>query len=823
MATISIAFDHLRRDLSYAWRGLRRSPTFSVVVAVTLAIGIGANAAVLGIIDTAFLRKLPVPEPERVIGVLSGDTRDGARRPRPGLSSFADYRDLRAPTHGAVELAAYAMHYLQLGDEFAGSAVWSALVSADYFQVLRVHAQKGRVFGPDEEEPRGAHPVAVISDVLWRTRFGSEERAVGRQLTIGNTRFTIIGVAPKGFTGTHGEGRTDLWIPYTMQAEATGTEYIHDYRDARVAFIIGRLAPSATVAEVQGRLDRAARELSTSYPETDRTLRLVAERRDRFVTFEQAPGALYGFLLVLATVALVHLVACSNVASLVLARASARRSEMGIRICLGASRGRLLMQSLAECGLLALLGAVGGLVIARWLTQLICTMQFMSAMDAGLDARVVLIVALVTTATALQFGLGPALGATRNDPLSVIRGTPGMRIAGKREHSAALLVVGQLAMSLMLAANAAVLAKAFERQSRADPGYDASHLMVASVSLRDPRATANDRPAAFEDLTSRATTLPGVLRVAAAGGAPLRGGSYDDVAVAGHEYGAGESKKLHLLTVGPGYFATIGAQLIRGREFTPADRIPVGSRYFRGFDVAVVNEAMARRYWPGVDPIGKQLAFHDKGTATVVGLVRDMHDVTASAVLPRVYFPLFEAPGPNFEVIVRTSGDPAASAALVRSAVASSPMVEPPTVRTMIELRDDATQLSRIGSLALAICAAIALLLTAIGLYGLVAMWAAERRGEIGIRLALGAPWWDIHRLLLGGAGRLFAVGGIVGLAGAVALVRLEGGWFGSSFALELPPVAIALAVLVTVAGVAAFLPARRAASLDPAAVLRAG
>lgn len=818
-----VALENLVRDLLHAGRALRRSPSFTIVVALTLAIGIGANAAIVGIIDSTFLRKLPVPEPERMFGIFAGDVHDPRRRPVVGGNSFPDYTDIRDRLEGTGGLAAYSMKWLPLGDSLAGTSVWSALVSGNYFSVLGVRAERGRFIMPDEEQPRGAHPVAVISDALWKSRFGADDRIVGRMLSIGTARFTIVGVAPPGFTGTHPEGRTDLWIPYTMYAEAAGRDYIFDNRGARTTAIIGRLAPGATLTQVQASLGRAVHDLATTYPEADGLIWMSAGAHEHIFELRENPSVLADFLFVLAMVALLHLVACANIASLMLARAAARRRELGIRLCLGASRGRVIVQSLAEPALLALLGAVGGVLIARWLTLLITGMQFMSALDPGMNLRVLTIVGIVTLATTLEFALVPALEASRRDPLSMIRGSSGARVAGRKDGAAPFLVVAQVAVSLVLLASAATLFRTFERQSGADPGFDSSALLVATVAPRNGTAFAGDWPTRVGELTHRVSSLPGVVRVAIAAGAPLGSGAwYEEVNVAGHQYAEGESRGVSGLNVGPGYFAAIGATMVRGREFMPADRT-AGTTGQHGFDVAVINEAMAHRFWPGDDPIGKQLAYRNRGMATVIGVVRDMHDVSLSTIVPRVYFPLLEMSAtPRFQLIVRSSGSPGAIRPMVRSVIASSvPPVEAAEMQTMSEVMEGATSLSRDASIGLGVCGAIALLLTSIGLYGLVASWSAERRGEIGIRMALGAQAWQVRRLLVGGVGRLTMAGAAIGLGGATAIIRLARHWYGPSVTFELWPLATAFIVLAGASAMAAYIPSRRATTIDPAAVLR--
>lgn len=817
-----LLLDNIARDLRHAWRSLLRAPSFTLVVALTLAIGIGANTAVVTVTDTMFLRKLPVPSPERMFAIFSGDVHNRARRPAVGWNSFPDYLDLRSRLQGTDGLAAYSMQWVPLGDSLAGASAWSALVSGNYFQVLGIHAARGRLILPDEEEPRGTHPVVVISDALWKSHFAADEHIVGTQMAIGTGRFTIVGVAPAGFTGTHPEGRTDLWIPITMYAEATGRSYIFDNRDARQVAVIGRLAGGATLAQVQTSLEHATRDLATTYPAVDAQLTMSARPHEHLFELEQNPSVLASFLFVLAMVALLHLVACANIASLMLARAAARRQELGIRLCLGASRGRVIMQSLAEPALLAMLGAAGGVAIARWTTLLITSMQFMSAADPGLDLRVIGIVGLVTVATVLEFGLVPALEAARRDPLAMIRGSSGARVAGRRDPVGPILVVAQVAVSLVLIASAATLFRTFERQSDADPGFDASHLIVAALAPKNGSAITGDWSARTAEMTKRIASLPGVTHVAIAGGMPLGPGAwYEEVTVAGHQYADGESRSLSGLNVGPGYFAAIGAAMARGREFTGADRAPAGPS--AGFNVAIVNETMARRFWPGDDPIGKQLSYRNRGSATVVGVVRDMHDVTLTAIVPRAYFPLLETPPTSrFALIVRTASDPAALRSTLRTAIVSgSAPVDPPAIETMSESLDGALSLSRAASVGLATCGAIALLLTAIGLYGLVASWSADRRGEIGIRIALGAEAWQVRRLLVGGVARLIIAGTVIGIGGAVAAIRLAQHLYGPAVEFEAWPLAAAFTLLASASALAAYIPSRRATAVDPAAVLR--
>jgi predicted permease len=792
---------------------------FTITVAAMLAIGIGANGVVMTVVDRMFFRKLPVPNPERVFEVFGGDTRDGVRRRVSGPVSFPVARDLATRLDGVEGVAAYSMAGLDLGGPLAGNEVYAAFVTGNYFTVLGAKPTKGRWIVPGEDAAEGSHPVVVISETFWRLRFDGDPNVVGSELEIGRGRFTIVGVMPKGFTGTQPEGRTDVWLPYTMQAAATGRAFTFSTRELRKAIVVARLTPGGSVPRVQARLDAILPELAAIHPETDGSLRLRASLHDRLFTQDQNPGALPIFLLVWVMVALVHLVACSNVSSLVLARLAARRRELGVRLCLGASRRRIVLESLAEPLLLAVVGAAGGIAIARVLTVAVTGMQFLSAADPGLDWRVVGTVAVLTLVTALAFGLAPALDTSRRDPLSIIRGSPGSLRGGARDWNGPFLVGSQVALSVVLLANATALVRMFGEQATRDPGFDASRTVMAEVRWRTGAPLPADWSPIVDQFVSRVNALPGVGTAVLAEGAPLfRPTRQEVVVVPGYDYRAGEARNVSVQLVGPGYFATVGARVAAGREFDSADALVPGAP-----SGVVVNEAFAERYLPGRDPIGAELLYRGTQRATVVGVVRGLRDISLNAVIPRAYLPIGSSrPLVRFNVVVRASGDPRIALASLHQAIVSSPLpIELPYVRPMTEIVDDALATPRVGGIAMSVCAGIALLLTALGLYGLVAMWSASRRAEIGIRIALGARSRHVHALLLGRVGRLFAIGAGVGILGGVYLVRMEQGWWGPAIKVDALPVVASLGILALVAGLAAWIPSLRASRLDPAETLR--
>ncbi len=478
------------------------------------------------------------------------------------------------------------------------------------------------------------------------------------------------------------------------------------------------------------------------------------------------------------------------------------------------------MQSLTEASVLATLGAAGGLVVARWLTKLVTSMQFMSAADGGLDWRIIAIVSIVSAATVLQFGLIPAIDASRSDPMSVLRG---FSAAGRGRHSRAeIVVVVQVAISMMLIVNSAVFLGLLRRQTMTQPGFDADHMLVATVAAKTA-FLESDQAAAMNDVLTRVRSLPGVRAATASAGSPLlHVGFSSDIVVPGRAPLPNEQRKFSIDAVAPGYFEAIGASLVRGREFTDDDRLPSDSRRRNLVDVVIVNETLARRLWPNEDALGKQLRMDKSAVpSTVVGIARDMHDVSMIRATPRAFFPIRQWFYQSFDVLIRVDGDPALAVRNIAAALDSSVVATRPTIRTMPSIIHDATQVSRVGSSALSICAGVALLLTSVGLYGLVAMWALRRRGEIGIRLALGATPSHVHGVLLASAGKIIGTGTIVGLVLAIGLVKIEQGWMGSIVAITPLGIVGSLATFALIGGFAALLPSFRATRQPVAEVLR--
>jgi putative ABC transport system permease protein len=834
-AAISVAFRYsllglrrpeLGRDVGYAWRVLSRAPVFTLVVTLTLAIGIGANAAVLGVIDTIYFRRLPVPHPERIVGIYAGDVRDrGAQQLRGGAWSSREVFDaVQVRLTGVKGVAMYDMASLNAGGPLEGETTWSAVVTGDYFELLGVAPERGRFIRRDDDDAASPHAVVVLSDVVWRTRFAAADGVVGTTLQIGKGMFTIIGVAPPGFTGLHPEGRTNLWIPSSSARLAKGRAVpVGDPRSrGESGVIIARLASGATLSQVQSSADVVAHELAEDGRPEHRQLALYVRIRDRLTTIELSAGGFYGFVFVWIMIALLHLASCTNVASLMLARASARRREIGIRLCLGASRWRIVIQAMIEAAILAVLGGTGGLVIGRWLSGALAQIQFLSTTDMGLNTRVVAIVTAVSVATVFQFGLLPALDASRNDPLAVLRGNTGGPRSRRGDRSEMVVVI-QVVLSVVLLGNAAAFVRMFEHQTNATPGYDVQHLSVARIQPRVDAASPAEQSANYDDVMRRVTSVSGVVGAAAAMGAPLhRTQWFGEIVVAGRAPDPEGPRETSLQAVGPNYFATIGAPVLRGREFGTADRTAPGA-HAGAYTVVIVNSALARRLWGTADPLGKQLSIRGGSPVTVVGVAPDILDVSIQAPVARAYFPLLETSYATFDLVVRTTDDASAATPRIRAALTVASNLAPPEVRTLASIRNGALSLSRTVSGGLTVCALIALLLAAVGLYGIVAMWAARRRAELGIRIALGARARDVYATLLGGAARLVAIGVSLGLVCAVGLVQVERSRMGPALSLDVVTIAASLLTLCLFAGLAGFLPARRATRHPPADVLRSG
>jgi putative ABC transport system permease protein len=809
----------MRRDFARALRALRRTPLFAAVAAAIIAIGIGVVSIVLGVIDAAFFRALPVPNAERIVAIYSHDPRDG-RQKATRANSFAVYLDLRRLVQGLDGLAAYSVDYVSSHDD--GRTLLATFVSGNYFSVLGVRPLRGRFILPDEEMPPGTHPVAVISERLWRSSFGGEEEIAGRQLDIGVARFTVVGVAREEFNGLQSEGRTDIWLPYTMAGEATARSFAYDDRTLRVANIVGRRKSGSTIPRVQASVDDVSAFLVAAYPSTDSSLALRVASKSRLVSLSDFPQAFLSMVFVLALVALVYLAACSNVATLLLARAVARRREIGILLCIGAPRRRIVLQSLWEPALLALTGAALGIGIAYVLGKALSQVATFSAVVPRIDTRFSLMVAGLSIVTALECGLLPALIASRHDPLEVLRGAVTSRLFGLRLGPSSLLLVGQVAISVIVIVNASVLLEAAGEQSRLGPGFDAANVLVADVTM--PRGmTPMEQRAGVLEMITRIGALPGVNSASIAIGAPLyRSTSREDI-LRGDGVNPLGDRSVSTQRIGVGYFRTLGLRMLRGREFAINDPLEADSRSGRD-ELVILNQAMARKLWKDQDPIGRHVLIgRGRAPAIVIGIVPDVRDVSVFETMPRAYLPTLGKGEPLIQLIVHVGARSAGASAAMRGVLADVwKSREAPRVQSALDLRSQATELTRTAGIAIAFCCAITTLVVGLGLYGAVVTWAEQKRRDMSIRIALGARSADLFRVMLAAIGRLLGIGLAAGAAGTFLVLRVERASFGPLFDAGLVPIAGAAALFTTIVALAAYFPSRRILALSPAIELRA-
>jgi predicted permease len=838
----------LRQDLLHGLRLLRRNPLFGTVVIVTLALGIGANTAIFSLVDALLLRSLPVKDPERLV-LLSAGSRGGRMLGLPlddqGRLRIFSYR-LYQMTRDAAPSRMIAAQDSNVepsivvggpaGDGEAGRSAPEETtersngrcVTGNFFSLLGVSAQLGRVLGPGDETSAGADRVVVLSDGYWRRRFGADPRIVGARLTINGTSYTVVGVARAGFTGAETGSATDFWLPVTMGNEFTGLGL--DLRNPSYWWltVIGRLAPGETTAAAEASANAVLRRFLAEHPEVAPD----GHTRDRArIRVEPAPGGTsdvrqtfrHALLVLMATVGLLLLVVCLNVSHLLLARAVGRRFELGVRAALGASRGRLLRQLATEALLLALLGAAAGLLVHRWFQDGLVALVAASrndvplALDVHTDARLVLFVVGVVLATATLLGAVPALGTLRGDLQTTLRSSTPSMAAGHR-LTGRILLASQVASSLVLLVGAGLLTGTLARLRGVSSGYDEEHVLLAGLNVQKTGLDDARAQLLYRDLEARLLALPGV-RGAGLGVPDLLSGSNLGWAITF----PGTSRPRHgvqLALVTPGYLEAIGQHTVRGRGLASAD--DAGSPR-----VALVNQAMASHDFDG-EPLGKLISLDGVHQVEIVGVISDAHsDGLRDGAPPTFYLPAAQPHGIPAQLrlsmlAVRGAGDVLALTAAVRGAVRAAmpglPMTDVRTLRSQVDRSLTGERL--LAALASAFGLA-ALFLVAVGLYGVISQWAAQRTREIGVRMAVGATSSGVRWLVLRQAFVLVAIGVAVGVPAALAAARLLTGLLYGVPPMHPPTVATAAVLLFAVAALAAYLPARRASRVDPMSALR--
>ncbi len=798
-------------DLRFALRQLRRAPTFTVAAIACLALGIGANTAIFTVINAVLVRPLPYPDPDRLVMVWEANRdREGDRN----VASPGNYLDWRSQNRVFERLAAVYQTRMNLTGRGEPVEVPAELATADLFPLLGLRPLLGRTFSADEDVP-GGPPVVVLSHGLWQRRFGGAPDVVGQTLALDGTAFTVVGVLPEGAGIVGLPVAPDLWVPFALDPA-------HDYRatDGRYLQVIARLRPGVSRDQAQAEMATMAWRLEEAHPEFNSgwSVNLVP-------VSEQVTGTLRRPLLVLAgVVALVLLIACANVANLQLAQAASRRREIAVRAALGASRSRMVRQFLAESLLLAAAGGLGGVLLTLWLTEALAaraadTIPRLSGIHVDV-ATLAFTLVLATTAGVL-FGLAPALFAGRTDlHESLKEGGRGASGGGARTRAA--LVSAQVALSLVLLVGAGLLLKSFVRLQRVELGFDPERVLTARVTLPEVRYHESAAQAEFFGmLLAEVRALPGVRAAGAINWLPLSGlRSGTGVYIVGRPLPApGEDLAADISAVDPGYFQAMSIPLRDGRVLEAAD----GPRQPKAI---VVSEAFVRQYLRAVTPLGQRIGMEwsDTLVGTIVGVVGDVkHTGVDSLSNPTIYWAEAQFPWNAMSLVVRTQGDPEQLAAAVTAKVhALDSQLAVADVKPLEAYLGDALARRRFSMTLMAGFAGLALVLTAIGLYGVMAYSVVQRTRELGIRLALGETAEAVLRGVLKRGLALLAAGILLGLAGALAFTRVLTALLYDVSPTD-PMVFVAIIGLLAVVSVlSSYIPARRAARSDPMTALRA-
>ena len=807
----------LWQDLRYGARMLFKQPGFTLIAVLTLALGVGANTAIFSIVNGVLLKPLPFAAPERLVAVGATGTQDRARF---GSLSFPDFADFRAQGQAFERLAAYRTRGLSINGANGAERVEGVMATADLFAVLGAQPLLGRTFLPEEDK---TGRIAVLSQRAWRQRFKGAPNVIGQPLAINSESYTIVGVMPPGFQFPLRDEPIELWINYAVDMQGPdpqGAQRGNHYLQA-----VGLLRPGFTAAQAEAQLVPIAGQLEKQFPNDNHgsSVRVQPLLQNLTGDVSQALWVLF------ATVGGVLLIACANVANLLLARALNRRRELAVRVALGAGRGRVLRQLLTESLLLALLGGAAGVLLASFGTEALIALtpaDVPRIANAGLDGRVLLFTLVAAMLTGVVMGLAPAWQAARTDVQSVLKES-GRNATGARAAMRNALVVAEVALAVVLLVGAGLLLQSFARLLRVNPGFNPQQMLTLRIGLPGARYTEPAQIVGFHDrVLASVAALPGVTAASTVAPLPLSGSNYSlGLAIENRADGSGREYPYNtrFFMAGPDCFRALGARVVQGREFDARDEL-------KAKPVAVINEAFARKHFPDENPLGKRIklsiGIDDSPEAwrEVIGVVSDMRTQNPNlAPVPEAYLHTAQMPAyGSFTVLLRSAGDPQQLAAAVRTAVAKLDVNVPVSHTKMLDAYlAESLAAPRFNSLLLGLFAGLALLLTALGLYGVVAYAVTQRTQEIGIRMALGAQTRDVLRLVLGQGLRLMLGGLVLGVSGALALTRwLESLLYGVSATDPLTFVLVA-AVLLAVAVLACWIPARRATKVDPMIALR--
>jgi macrolide transport system ATP-binding/permease protein len=809
-------------DLKYGVRMLVKSPGFSLVAILSLALGIGANTAIFSLVNALLLRPLPVADPASLVVVSTTDQRNPGNLPL----SHLNFKDLRAQNAVFSDMAAITFNQVNYSHGQESEQVPVQIVTANYFSMLGAEPALGRGFRPEEETQ--VTPVTVISHGFWERSLGSDPNAVGKTITLNRTPYTILGVAPKNFTGVFLGGGPSAWLPMSRNVVVL-PEW---YETRRGLFInsVARLKPGVTAEQARSNLRTIFANLEQAFPVDNkgRSATAVPLLQARLNPNGQGANVLVQQSTVLMiVVGIVLLIACANIANLLLSRASKRRREVAIRLALGARRSRLVRQLLTESLLLSVLGGIAGMALASWTLSAIVAARLplpfpIDRAALSLDPRVLAFTAGLAILTGILFGLAPALQASKPDVVPVLKNELIPSATGHRGLRAffslrQMLVVAQVALSLMALIAAGLFLRELRHAQQIDTGFETRGVLVMNFNLLREGYTPARGQVFYEQVVEKAGALPGVQGAALAQVPPLAGGFARSVFPEGADTTTTGRILVQVNTVGTGYFQTIGIPIVRGRDFTRADTAEAPK-------VVVVNETMARQFWQGQEPLGKRFKFFgDHDYTTVIGVAKDSkYNGVAEDAQNFIYQPLSQNYTPQATLHVRSAGDAAVLSNAVRGAARElDPSLSVFNIRTLEEQVSDSLQPLKMNVIMLAVFGGLALLLASIGLYGVASYAVSQRTREIGVRMALGAQPSSVVALVLGHGMILVGAGLGIGLIAAYSAAGLMRSLVVGVSTHDPLTFAGTAAVLGGIALLASYIPARRATRIDPLIALR--
>jgi putative ABC transport system permease protein len=807
------------QDVKFGLRMLVKSPSLSIVATIALALGIGANTAIFSVVNAVLLRPLPFPNSDQLVALFETDQQQGRIR---GSHSYPNFFDLRSQNTVFEKVACYYSSDFIMTGRGEPARLQGAVASADLFPLLGIKPLYGRAFLPDDDKPSDTGRVVILSEQLFHQRFNSDPSIVNQSLMLAGVNYTVVGVMPAAFEFPIQNEPVELWT--TISGDATGKTPITAQRGAHFLRVIGRLKPNVAPEQAQSEITAIAARLEQQYPDTNthKSLRL-----------ESALAALVGdirpaLLILLGAVACVLLIACANVANLLLARATGRHREMAIRSALGASRVRVIRQLLTESILLSLVGGAVGLLLAVWWSDLLIALgkeDIPRAVHVGVDWRVLGFTFGVSVLTGVIFGLFPAVHSSKTELVESLKeGARGTSEGARRNRMRSVLAVGELAIAVVLLVAAGLLIQSLWRLQSVETGLQPDNVVTFNVGLPETKYDTDKQARFFQDLKTRLESSPGVQSASSILPLPLGGDRFSiSFQIQGREVAPKDEPSADIFMTGAGYFRTLGIRMLKGRDFEQRDQH--GSP-----PVVIISEEFARQYFPNEDPLGKRMqpginTFEgEKSTfREIIGVVADIRSRALNTPpQPAYYVPQTQVPFSQMTVVIKTLNDPrSVISAATKEVAAMDPDVPLFSVKTMREYLSASVATPRFSTTLLSIFAGVALVLTLVGLYGVMSYSVAQRRNEIGIRLALGAQSRDVLVMIVKQGSRLILLGLTIGLLGAYALTRVIASLLFGVTAKDPFTFAAAALLLAFVALLACYIPAWRATKVDPMEALR--